>query len=82
MIIVSEQKDGISSIVRMIHNSVGIGKLRKEKERCIEDFGECEKVKEVEDGVRLYYEWGNIDIVKVCIGEEEGIEEDTGILTG
>jgi hypothetical protein len=76
MIIVSEQKEGITSVVRIVHNSIGIGKLNKEKIRCIEEFGQCERVKEVEDGIRLYYEWGNVDIVKVVVSSDAGLEEE------
>ena len=45
--------------------------MKKEYNDCIKEFGDCESVKEGENSMRLYYEWGNIDIVKVMI-EEDG----------
>ena len=64
MIIVSEQKDGISAVLRMVHDSIGKGKIQIERERIIKEYGEYDKIKQVEDAMRLYYEWGNIDIIK------------------
>lgn len=63
MIIVSEQKDGISAVLRMIHDTTV--KIKHERERVEKDYGICDKVKDVEDAMRLYYSWGNIDIIKV-----------------
>ena len=65
MIVVTEQRKGIRSLVRIVHESSGIGKLKKERLRCEEEFGKCDRMKEEEDCIRLYYDWGNIDIVKV-----------------
>lgn len=63
MIIVSEQKDGISAPLRMVHDITV--KIRDERERVEKDYGVCDKIKIVDDAIRLYYEWGNIDIIKV-----------------
>lgn len=72
MIIVSQLRDGIRCNIRNIHNSVGKLKLKAEKIRIEKEYGTCIKFKESNEGYRLYYDWGNIDIIKVVMENEDG----------